>query len=121
MSPRFVGLSHHPISRVRHDRRAVAAVQRDIRGQESEWSSRRQARPEAAPPRPPEFRSRASNQSDIFCFCASTAAARISLGSFSNALIHELTYAVPCRGSCPTPSFSPVIIAAISARNSSRA
>ena len=65
------------------------------------------------------FRSRASSQSDIFC--ASTAAARISLGSFSNALIHELTYAVPCRGSCPTPSFSPVIIAAISARSSSRA
>ena len=44
-------------------------------------------------------RSRAISQSEILC--ASTAAAGISFGSFSRALIHELTYTVPCRGSCP--------------------
>ena len=42
-------------------------------------------------------------------------------GSFSKALTHDATYDVPCRGSCPTPRRSPAIIAAISARSSSRA
>ena len=59
-------------------------------------------------------RSQASSQSEIRC--ASTAAARISFGSFSSALLQELTYAVPWRGSCPTPSCSPVTNAAISGR-----
>ena len=44
--------------------------------------------------------SRAISQSEILC--ASTAAARISRGSFSSALTHDPT--TPCRGSWPTPS-----------------
>ena len=67
----------------------------------------------------PRSRSRAVSQSEIRC--ASTAAARISRGSFPSSLTHDPTYAVPCRGSWLTPSFSPVIIAAISARSSSLA